>query len=256
MEKDKFADILAWIGIIAIAIAAIWIGSMNHYKAHYQNAKPLSYQEACDFAKTAAGYPPGKDIPVARSIEDLMENEYCTIEVSMTDIQSTRVFLIKDTSEAGDFSSSAGKRGVRSEWHVEESYSLESDFVSDIIYNTRQVSWNWEKTSYGEWCAVTLESGEKIYILVDLTLLDIPTNGKIKLPIGQIKKSGQRKTLVEECENYGVIEENAHWYIDMVGNWEDTEVGDISPIKRSLVFFFIALVVCVCLELFVKHYRK
>lgn len=259
-KKDKLLDIVAWVEVVVTIIVAVWIGSINHYKVHYEKAEPLSYQEARDLTGTAAGYPPGEDIPVAKSVEDIMENAYCTIEVSKENISSTRTFLIKDFSEAGDSYSKAGRKHMGS--HVDERYGLGFDFLGDILYYTRQFGWNLNSTSYGEWCVVTLDSGEKIYVLVDLMLLDISSDNKIKLPIGEFK-GGQfmrdnelRIEAPGQSDSFGILEENRGWYVDMVGDWEDTEVGYLSPLKRSVAFFFIAMAVCVCLELFVKRHRK
>lgn len=254
VNRDKYADIIAWIIAIIMIGLAVFVGSINHYKVYYKNEKPLSYQEACDKAGTAAGYPPGADIPVAKSIEDIMENEYCTIEVSKENISSTRTFLIKDASEAGDFYSHVGRKHVGR--HVDESYGMRFNFLSDILYYTRQSGWNLDETSYGEWCVVTLDSGEKVYVLVDLMLLDIPSEKNIKLPIGQITRNGSRVEADGQSASFGVLEENRGWYVDMVGNWEDTEVGDIDPIMRGVAFFALEIVICIGLSLIVKLKRK
>ena len=42
----------------------------------------------------------------------------------------------------------------------------------------------------------------------------------------------------------------------MVGNWEDTEVGDIAPIMRGVAFFALEIVICIGLSLIVKLKRK
>lgn len=249
MDKEKFLDKLALIEVIVILIVVIWIASINHYKSYYKEEDPLGYEEACD-VYTAAGYPPGEDIPVAKSVEDIIENKYCTIEVSEKDIMPTRYFEIKDASEAGDSYSKVGRNHFGR--HVDESYGLDFSFGGDIFYYTRQFGWNLDETSYGEWCSVKLESGESVYVFVDLKLLDIPTDEKIKLPIGVLEKRGQKQALVDQCDKYGVLEGNAYWYLDMVGDWEDTEVGDLNPVMRAIVFFGIASVLACCLELVIK----
>ena len=114
MDKEKFLDKLALIEVIVILIVAIWIASINHYKLHYKEAAPLSYEEACEEYPSgqAAGYPPGEDIPVAKSVEDIKEYDYCTIEVTKEDIIPTRAFLIKDFSESGDSYSHVGRKYI------------------------------------------------------------------------------------------------------------------------------------------------
>ncbi len=109
MDKEKFLDKLALIEVIVILIVAIWIASINHYKLHYEEAdyKYIKGQ--------VAGYPPGEDIPVAKSVEDIKEYDYCTIEVTKEDIIPTRAFLIKDFSESGDSYSHVGRKHI-GEW--------------------------------------------------------------------------------------------------------------------------------------------
>lgn len=93
-------------------------------------------------------------------------------------------------------------------------------------------------------------------------LLDIPSEEKIKLPIGVYRN---HKSLAEECERIeyegqsealGVQRENMSWYLDMVGDWEDTEIGDLNPIWRAIGFFVIALIICVCLEIYMERRWK
>ena len=254
MDKEKFLDIFAWVGVIGTLIIAIWIASINHYKVHYEMAEPLSYEEACEdyLVGEATGYPPGEDIPVAKSVEDIKENEYCTIEVSKEDITSIRYFRIKEGSEAGHFYSKVGRKHIGRD--VDAEYGLPFNLAGDIFYYSRQFDWNLAEASYGEWCAVKLESGESVYIFVDLKLLDIPSNEKIKLPIGTLTKSGQLQMLVDQCDEYGVSKENAYWYVDMVGDWEDTEVGDLDPVMRAIGFFAVAFVAVAGLELYIRKH--
>ena len=247
-------DIFSSVGVIGILVIAIWIASINHYKVHYEKTEPISYEEACEEHPygEAAGYPPGKDIPVAKSIEDIMEYEYCTIEVSKEDITSTRFFRIKDVSEAGDSYSKVGSKHIGR--HVKELYGMSFNWLGDIAYKVRQARWNLSETSYGEWCSVKLENGEQIYIFVDLKLLDISSDGEIKLPIGTLKKRDQLQILVDQCEQFGVLEENAYWYVDMVGDWEDTEVGDFDPAMRAIAFLGIAAVAVAGLEIYIRKH--
>lgn len=132
MDKNKRTTIIAWVEVIGIIIISIWIASINHYRAHYEKAEPLSYEEACEDYELAAGYPPGKDIPVAKSVADIMEYEYCTIEVSKEDIVATRTFLIKEFVEAGDFYTKAGRNHVGK--HVDARYGLGQDWLSNILH--------------------------------------------------------------------------------------------------------------------------
>ena len=256
MRKFSRLDVgtKALVTLVFVISGALTLG-MNQYKSHYQKEEPVGYEEARSSYPDKVGYPASDDIPVAKSIEDIMSNEYCTIEVSKDDIESTRVFLIKDRSEAGKKS---GKMGRRYTLHyVDESYFIAFEGLGDFSYMTRQIDWNMMNTSYGEWCVVRLENGDKIYVLVDLKLLNLSSNKKIKLPIGEIVKKYNLGKLSKEYENFGVLEENSDWYVDMVGDWEDREVGDINVVLRLaivLVIVFITLVFI--LELYDKRKKE
>ncbi|MBR4083876.1 MAG: hypothetical protein IKK33_06285 [Lachnospiraceae bacterium] len=262
MNKEKSLNILTNVEIILVLTITLGIASINHYKPYYEKQKALSYQDVFDKYKKgmAVGYPPGDDVPVVKAIEDIMANEYFTIEVSKEDIVPTRTFLIKDFSESGDFHSKVAHKHVGSQ--VKERYGLGDGLLGDILYYTRQVIWNLSGISYGEWYAVTLDSGEKIYVLVDMNLLDIPAGKKIKLPIGVYRTHQslqEEKVRIEfpgQSEMLGIQPENMVWYVDMVGKWEDIEVGDISPLKRAVLFFVVASVICCGLELYIKSKRK
>ena len=61
---------------------------------------------------------------------------------------------------------------------------------------------------------------------------------------------------IGQSEALGVQKEKQGWYLDMVGNWEDTEVGDLNPIWRAVGFFAIAFIACCCLEFYIRKHRK
>lgn len=233
----KFGSGMYSVMILALIIAGVLTLVSNPYKASYKKEQPVSYQEAKNSFKT--GYPAGEDIPVAKCIEDIRSNQYCTIEVSKENIESLRFFLIKDISESGNKSSKEGRTYTFS--YIPKCYKMKFDLIGDMKYATRQISWNFDNTSYGEWCAVTLESGERILVLVDLQLLDIPQNQKIKLPIGEVIDDRMIEGLTDEYAAYNLEKENASWYVDMVGNWEEEEVGDINVTGRFFIVFLIAV---------------
>ncbi len=229
--------------VVALIIAGVLTLVKNPYKSHYKREEPVSYEEAMDDFDYMAGYPAGEDIPIARSIEDIMNNECCTIEVSKENLESIRFFLIKDGTEAGNHSQKVGRRYSFS--YVAECYALRFDFGGDFNYAIRQILWNLEDTSYGEWCIATLESGERILVLVDLKLLDIPKKEKIKLPIGRVIDNYYIEDVTDNNTAYNLTEENATWYLDMVGNWEEDEVGDIDVTGRFCFTFLVIIAVIV-----------
>ena len=236
---------------LLVLIAVILAGGLtllnNPYKSHYQREKTVSYEEVASTYPNKVGYPAGKDIPVAKSIEDIMNNKYCTIEVSKENIESLRYFKIKDRSEAGHKSSKVGRN--YSSTDVYESYATPFSFLGNIKYSLRQLFWNLDNTSYGEWCIVTLPSCERVLVFVDLKLIDISDNKMIKLPIGEIIDNYYIEDITDGYEVYGLEEENATWYVDMVGDWEETEVGDINVMWR----FTLALIIIIPVLIFICY---
>jgi len=226
-----------------IFVLLLVVGSVilvrNPYKSYYKKATPVTNKEAVEALVNMAGYPAGEGIIVAKSIEDIMSNEYCTIEVSKENIESTRTYLIKDKSESGNFNSKVGRKYYFSQVH--ESYCENFDLWGDFLYLTRQIYWNLKDTSYGEWCVVELESGESVYVLVDLALLDIKDNKKIKLPIGKVVENYNMGRPSKEYEQFDVDQSNSNWYIDMVGYWEEDEVGDIIVTTWLMLIFLLEL---------------
>lgn len=226
-----------------IFVLLLVVGSVvlirNPYKSYYKKETPVTNKEAVEALVNMTGYPAGEGIIVAKSIEDIMSNEYCTIEVSKENIESTRTYLIKDKSESGNFNSKVGRKYYFSQVH--ESYCGNFDLWGDFLYLTRQIYWNLKDTSYGEWCVVELDSGERVYVLVDLALLDIRENKKIKLPIGKVVENYNMGRPSNEYEQFDVDQSNSNWYIDMVGYWEEDEVGDISVTTWLLLFFLLDL---------------
>ena len=226
--------------ILCILLAIFFI-SRNYYKGAYEREKPVSLREAtANYIYSKEGYPADMDIPIAKSVEDIREYPYFTIEVSAEDIISTRRFMIKDITESGKHESKT-RYGTTTRT-IPSTYSMPKGEAGDSAYALRQVSWNMDGVSYGECCVITLESGERIFAYIDLTLLDLQEGKKIKLPIGSVKKVKSTLWKYLEYEAYQVEEENGDWYVDMVGNWEDKEVGDRSVIGGYVVCFIAALV--------------
>lgn len=102
MKKIVFSlvEILVMVVVIYIGIVIV---TTNHYKAIYQKEEPVSYQEAKDCYETMAGYPAGDDIPVAKTIEDINCEAYCTIEVSRENLEPLHYFYIKNSNFAHKF---------------------------------------------------------------------------------------------------------------------------------------------------------
>lgn len=233
MKKEKVILIL----FVLLLVVGSVILVRNPYKSYYKKETPVTNKEAVESLVNMAGYPAGEGIIVAKSIEDIMSNEYCTIEVSKENIESTRYFLIKDKSESGSKNSKVGRRYYFNK--VYEAYSTKFDLLGNMKYLSRQIGWNLDNTSYGEWHVVTLESGERILALFDTKLLDIPKEKSIKLPIGKVVSNFSMTGLQEKCDTYGVEEENCTWYINMIGNWEEREIGDIYVTMWLVIIFLV-----------------
>lgn len=55
--------------------------------------------------------------------------------------------------------------------------------------------------------------------------------------------------LTDEYAAYNLAKENASWYVDMVGDWEEEEVGDINVTGR----FFLIILIAIPLIIYVMY---
>lgn len=215
--------------------------SRNYFKRAYQKQEPVSLEEAKKDHSVdgKVGYPAGNDIPAAKSIDDITHNPYCTIEVSGEDIVPTHSFRIKDiTKSSWRYSTSRKRKRTK----IRPAYALYDNFMGNLLYSLRQVGWNKDSVSYGEYCVVTLESGERIFALIDLQLLDLPAKEKIRLPIGKVYRADVYASGYLKYDKYQVDKENSSWYLNMVGSWEKKEGGKSPSLIIYLVCFFAAVI--------------
>lgn len=240
--KRLCPQIRYFVPLVLCIIVSIFLVSRNYYKGAYQRQEAVSLEEALadSYQYYKAGYPAGKNIPVARSVADIMEYPCFTIEVSVENLIPIREFRIKNFSEAGiRGSTKRGARDVEIEWY----YWLSKDSFGDILYALRQVDWNMDEVSYGEYCVITLESGERILALIDLQLLELPNEGTIMLPIGKMRDAdSDPKAYLGKYSTYQVDTEEGYWYVDMVGEWEEKEVGN-RPTLLIYIVCFIATII-------------
>lgn len=213
--------------MLAYVLVGLSLCSINPYKYFYQKEEKVMNREA---TTVDVGYPAGDDIPVYHSIAEIKENPYepFTIEVSKEDVVPTRYFYIKDLSESKDSSSKVGRHYTYQ--YVPKIIVMGQGVIGDVRYATRRFWWNLDNTSYGEYCVITLESGEKILAWLDISLLDFPKEGTIRLPIAEYDRNDSFfpiKGMDEDGAIFGLEDENTDWCIDMVGDWEEREVGDI-----------------------------
>lgn len=213
--------------MLAYVIIGIAICSINPYKYFYQKEEKVMNREA---TTVDVGYPASDDIPVYHTIAEIKENPYepFTIEVSKEDVVPTRYFYIKDLSESKDSTSKVGRHYTYQ--YVPKIIVMGQGVIGDVLYATRRFWWNLNNTSYGEYCVITLESGEKILAWLDISLLDFPKEGTIRLPIAEYNRKYSYfpiKGMDKDGAKFGLEDENTDWCIDMVGDWEEREVGDI-----------------------------
>lgn len=220
--------------IIMVLVLLIGIFRMfsNPHRLAYMFEKPVSQKEVDEQPGFWNGYPAGDGVPVAKSVADIRENLYFTLEVSGENVERTRHFAIKDITEARNGSSKAGRNTVYS--YIPSQYYHSFHLGSDLCYWLRQARWNFDDTSYGEFCVVTLESGEKVMVLLDLTMFDIPKGKKVRLPIGR-RGNYRMEHLQTKPYAYDFNDVDVSWYVDMVGDWEKEETLEVVPLWLFLI---------------------
>ncbi len=214
-----------YIIMVLVLLIGIFRIFSNPHRLAYMLEKPVSQKEIDEDPRFSNGYPAGDGIPVAKSVADIKNNLYFTLEVSAENVERTRHFFIKDITDARDGSSKVGRRTVYS--YIPSRYYHSFHLGGDLCYLLRRARWNFDDTSYGEFCVVTLESGEKVMVLWDLTMLDIPEGQKIRLPIGK-QGNYRMEHLNTKRYAYDFSDVDVSWYVDMVGDWEKEETWGTS----------------------------
>lgn len=148
-------------------------------KIVYAKSLVLSQAEA-DEKRLASGYKGGDDIQRVSCIDDIQENWFVILEIEADDLEPTGIYRCIEEGETGK-----------------------------IEVNTIKVFFERTIKSYGQYYIATLESGEKVFVLINDSLVNVHKKGKIQLPIGM--------------EDFGSIDFKEYGFTDCDGDfWLDT----------------------------------
>lgn len=150
------------------------------------------------------GYRVAGDTARASSIAEINELQYCTITLKRSDLQATGYYRILDETKAGvEYGNDRNSFDTKHDTFVQGK-------VSTFLLN------NWGP-QYGQFYVATLESGEKIVVLLDQTLLESGKSKTLTLPLGQVVTTYPDVIFSEIDSKYALSEEGKTWYLDMAG---------------------------------------
>ena len=154
--------------------------------------------------QSSIGYLPADDITNATSVADIQSNRYCTIAVDGAKLHPTGYYKILDETQAGV------KKGTGRKAVDVNNYKYRSNGFAIWFMNNAG-------PQYGEYYVAELDSGEKIVVLLDQTLISHSKSKKIQLPIGQVVEKYPTKFFESISSKYD-LGENGTWYVDMAGS--------------------------------------
>lgn len=198
------------LGLIAAVFIAFFVVIVpNYQKFAYQNTEPKAYKEHVD----NAGYPAAEGFPTVNSIAEIQarEDENFTIEMDVSKLQEIDLYMdIKERT----FSTSNFMRNINND-----------DFGG-----------------VGRFFVAELASGEKTILFLDDMTLDLPKQGTVTLPIGKVVNLKVGGNLSSKLSTISGLEDVAY-YIDMAGEWRESEEAQSFDMAR----WFIAAAIIVVL---------
>ena len=172
------------IACLAVALFCWVVVFLPPYeKIVYAKSPVLSKEEVEENKFTALGYRGGEDIDRVHSIEDFSGEKgfkNVVIEIDTNELEATGVYYC-----------------------IDERYQL-----GDREENRLKVFFLRTTKSYGQFYIATLESGERVPVFIDDSLVNVRKNGIVQLPIGL-----EGGTWLD-FEEYGVHYLYEHGYID------------------------------------------
>ena len=193
---------------IAILLMFIVTFCVDFEAIYYSKTQP----EDCVSGRT--GYPAADRVPVLESMEDILKYRYAfTMEVDAEKMQPLGVY-----------------------------FGLESRTITKFRFP--KFLEGHDELVHGQFYFVELDSGDKVCILLDDYLLQLPKKGRVKLPRGDKYRTGSitKRNLVEKT---GMPEEGFEYYIDMATDWrKGREARDCYAVRHTVdaaLFFGVTL---------------
>lgn len=208
---DKALACLVSSAFIALFLAYI----PNYQKWAYEHTIPIAYDKHNDHS----GYPEGGGYPVVHSIEEIRQHNNFIIRIDVADLEPVDVY-----------------EGIRS-----NGYSTKKIWR---IFNPD------EEGGIGRYFIAKLESGEKVVLLLDDTVLDFPKSGIMTLPVGKVNEGYYKEVLNEVYARAEVDEESKNWYINMAEAWRKGRESKKMEGKQESILVA-AFIICMLLEVVV-----
>lgn len=200
IRSDIFVKLLVSL-IIAVIIAIL----PNYQYFVYHGIEELTDADIeSQGVANCIGYRVKSDNCKASTIKEINDLQYCTITLKRSDLQSTGYYRILDETKAGvEYGNDRNSFDTKHDTFVQGK-------VSTFLLN------NWGP-QYGQFYVATLESGEKIVVLLDQTVLESGKSKTLTLPLGEVVTTYPDVIFSEIDSKYSLSEEGKTWYLDMAG---------------------------------------
>lgn len=208
---DKALACLVSSAFIALILAYV----PNYQKWAYQHTIPVAYDKYNDHS----GYPEGGGYTAVHSIEEIKQHDNFIIRIDVADLEPVDVY-----------------EGIRS-----DGYSTKKLWR---ILNPD------EKGGIGRYFIATLESGERIVLLLDDTVLHFPKTGIMTLPVGKVNEKYYKEVLDEVYARVDLDEESKGWYVNMAEAWRKGRESKKMEGKQGNILVA-AFIICMVLEIVV-----
>lgn len=199
---------------LLIAAAISWcIGYIpNWQRTAYRKTEPVKY--CVNMHNDMSGYPAGDDYPEIKCIADTDKSDNFVLIIDRTQLKETHTY-----------------RGLH-----DSSYTR-SRVLRALLNNEM-------KNGMGQFYVATLESGERVLVLLDDTTIELPDEGQIILPVGRRINVNSGKSFGKLVKREGIEGDAANIYLDMGSAWRNSrEAKDGNVIGYVLVFSFVIIMI-------------
>ena len=195
------------LGLVAAAFTIfLFVFLPNYQQIAYHNTEGKEF----DRYEYYVGYPAADDYPTVNSIEEIKAKriDTFTIEVDVTSLKPLDLYMNLEKTEftTNSFARLLSNKGTE---------------------------------RLGRFFVLSLASGEEVVVFLDDSTINLPKRGEVTLPIGKLYEAKKSKLFEKLKEVSGI--EDIEFYIDMAGDWQDSE--EATKLERvrmimTVVLFF------------------
>ena len=208
--RSRLGFVVASLAVAFICWAVVYLPPYE--KIVYENSPILSQEEANEKSTMAKGYKGDENIKRVNCIDDLRNEKgiiSVILEIDSNDLEATGIYQC-----------------------IEEGASSKPE------YNKIKVVFKRTLKSYGQYYIATLESGERVPVLINDSLVNIERKGIIQLPIG--REDGTNL----DFEKYNVEYAYEHGYLDCASSFAiGPEMQDFRFMEKMAVLVIIVVMV-------------